>query len=330
MYDSKEWVREAFDLKNKDFNYCITYFPDRLSLETAYMAANYSVVCCFVNDDLNAEIIRVLSRLGIKLIALRCAGYDRVNLEMAATLGIPVVRVPAYSPYAVAEHAVALMLTLNRKIHRSFNRTREGNFSLDSLIGFDMHGKTIGVIGTGKIGQILVNILLGFGCNILCYDLYPNKELSGTKNVKYVELDELYAASDAISIHAPLTDKTKHMINHDAVSKMKKGVIVVNTSRGALVDTKALVDGLTSGQIGSAGLDVYEQESKYFFEDRSSEIIQDPLLARLQSLGNVIITGHQAFLTREAINNIAETTLKNIKLFQEGKKDNPNVVKAEY
>jgi len=281
-----------------------------------------------VNDQINQSVVESLSSFGIKLIAMRCAGYNNVDLDTCKKLGISVVRVPAYSPYAVAEHSIALCLSLNRKICRAHNRVREGNFSLDGLVGFDLYGKTIGVYGTGKIGHCAINIWLGFGCKVLCYDIYPSKEISALPNCKYVSLEELFAQSDVISLHCPLTPETKHIINAKTISQMKKGVMIINTSRGALINHTDLLDALEKKHVSAAGLDVYDNESGYFFEDLSNDVITDNVLIRLLSLNNVLITGHQAFLTIEALNNIASVTIDNIKLFKEGKiEGSPNFVK---
>ena len=256
---------------------------------------------------------------GVRLLALRCAGFNNVDLEAAERYGLPVVRVPRYSPYAVAEHAVALMLALNRKIHRAYWRTRDGNFSLHGLMGFDMHGKTAGIIGTGQIAKILIRILKGFGMNILAYDPYPDKRFAEETGITYTTLDGLYARSDIISLHCPLTPETKYLINADSIGKMKDGVMIINTGRGKLIHTDMLIDGLKSKKVGSAGLDVYEEEGEYFYEDKSDKIIDDDTLARLLSFNNVILTSHQGFFTKEALHNIAEVTLHNIREFLEGK-----------
>ena len=252
---------------------------------------------------------------GVKLLALRCAGFNNVDLK-AAKGKLPVVRVPAYSPYAVAEYSLALMLSLNRKIHRAYWRTRDGNFSLNGLMGFDMHGKTIGIIGTGKIARILIRLLKGFGMRILAYDLYPDMKFAGEEGISYVSLDELYRESDIISLHCPLTDQTKYMIDKDSIDKMKEGVMIINTGRGQLINTNDLIEGLKEKKIAAAGLDVYEEEGEYFYEDKSDKIIDDDVLARLLSFNNVIVTSHQAFFTKEALHNIAETTLQNIEAFR--------------
>lgn len=314
FFDSKPYDEETFNRINKRYNFELQYFKDRLKLETASLTKNYNVICTFVNDDISSEIISILKENQVSLIALRCSGYNNVELKYVYKQ-IHVVRVPAYSPYAVAEHAVALMLTLNRKIHKSYNRTKESNFTLNGLMGFDMHNKTAGIIGTGKIGKALINILLGFGMNVLAYDVYSDKDFEREKGIKYVNLDKLYTESDIISLHCPLTKESFHLINDESIAKMKDNVMIINTSRGKLIDTKALVEALKQEKISFAGLDVYEEESEYFFEDFSSSFIDDDTLSRLLSFNNVIITSHQGFFTREALDNIAETTFKNIQDF---------------
>jgi D-lactate dehydrogenase len=286
-----------------------------LNEETVSLAAGFEAVCVFVNDQMNAAVIATLESLGVRLIALRCAGYNNVDLSAAKKHGITVVRVPAYSPYAVAEHTIALMLALNRKLHRAYNRVREGNFALDGLVGFDMHGKIVGVIGTGQIGTVVAQILTGFGCPILAFDPFPNATCRSL-GVRYVELNQLFAESDIITVHCPLTPENKHLINGQALEKMKNGVMLINTSRGALLDTIVITEGLKSGRIGYLGLDVYEEEEDIFFEDRSGLILSDDVFARLLTFPNVIITGHQAFFTREALLNIAATTIDNITKFE--------------
>ena len=286
-----------------------------LSKSTASLADNAECVCAFVNDELSAEVLNQLHALGIKLIALRSAGYNHVDLDAARELGLTIVRVPAYSPHAVAEHTVALLQTLNRQIHRAHNRVREGNFSLDGLVGFDLHQKTVGIIGTGQIGTVVAKILHGFGCKLLTHDPYPNvtcQELGAN----YVELDELFARSDIITLHCPLNDDSYHLINETALEQMKDGVVLINTSRGALIDTAAIISALKTRKVSLLGLDVYEAEGDYFFHDLSSSIIQDDRLSRLMTFPNVLITGHQAFLTNEALQGIAETTLANITAFK--------------
>ena len=306
----------SFDQVNKDFNYDIKYYKGHLNKNNLVLTQGTDAVCIFVNDTADAEIIDGLAKNGVKLLALRCAGYN--NVDLAAAKGkMKIVRVPAYSPYAVAEHAVALMLSLNRKIHRAYWRTRDGNFSLHGLMGFDMHGKTAGIIGTGKIAKILIKILKGFGMNIVAYDLYPDYAFAEEQGITYTTLDELYKQSDIISLHCPLTDKTKYLINDISICKMKDNVMIINTGRGLLIHTNALIEGLKNKKIAAAGLDVYEEEGDYFYEDKSDKIIDDDVLARLLSFNNVIVTSHQAFFTKEALHNIAETTLLNVKAFME-------------
>ena len=284
------------------------------------LAQDTDVVCIFVNDTADAETIGRLAAMGVKLIALRCAGFNNVDLNAAARHRIPVVRVPAYSPYAVAEYAVALMLALNRKIHRAYWRTRDGNFSLHGLLGFDMHGKTAGIVGTGQIAKVLIRILKGFGLNILAYDLYPDREFAANEGVEYVPLEQLFRQSDIISLHCPLTEQTRYMINEKAIDQMKEGMMLINTGRGQLIHTEALIEGLKKKKIGSAGLDVYEEEAAYFYEDTSDRIMGDDMLARLLSFNNVIVTSHQGFFTREALDNIAHTTLQNVRDFSDGRR----------
>jgi D-lactate dehydrogenase len=304
----------------------LIFFPERLSETTAKLAEGCEGVCIFVNDTANEEVLRTLYKNGTRAMFLRCAGFDMIDLKVAKELDMAVTRVPAYSPYAVAEHAAALMMTLNRKIHRSFNRTREQNFRLAGLLGFDVHGKTVGVIGTGKIGALFARIAAGFGCKVLGYDVMQNPEAL-SYGVEYVSLDEIFARSDIISLHCPLFPSTKHTINAESIAKMKKGVMLINTSRGGLIDTKALVKGLTSQKIGSVGLDVFEGEGEYFYSDRSGAVIADDTLARLFTFPNVIITGHQAFFTEEALGNIAHTTMQNVKAYL-NKEELKNEVKA--
>lgn len=314
IFGAKKYDREFLNAANGSLHK-LRFFEPHLNEETAGLATGFEAVCVFVNDQVNEAVIAKLGSLGVRLIALRCAGYNNVDLSAATKHGITVVRVPAYSPYAVAEHTIALMLALNRKVHRAYNRVREGNFALDGLLGFDMHGKTVGVIGTGQIGTVVTQILNGFGCPILAFDPIPNPTC-GTLGVRYVELNELLAQSDIISLHCPLTSRNKYIINGAAIASMKAGVMLVNTSRGALLDTIAIVNGLKSGKIGSLGLDVYEEEEEIFFEDRSGLILADDVFARLLTFPNVIITGHQAFFTREALFNIAATTIGNITRFE--------------
>ncbi|MEM8718786.1 MAG: 2-hydroxyacid dehydrogenase [Cyanobacteria bacterium P01_G01_bin.39] len=316
VFSAKPYDQEFLAQVNQKYGHKLQFINPILDEQTVALAQGCEAVCVFVNDRLDRNIIETLAKQGIKLIALRCAGYNNVDLDAAAEFELTVVRVPAYSPYAVAEHAIALILTLNRKIHRAYNRVREGNFALNGLLGFDLHGRTVGIIGTGKIGQITGKILHGFGCRILAYDLYPNQEFAQDYG-EYVALDNLFSQSDIISLHCPLTPETHHLIDTQAIASMKPGVILVNTSRGGLIDTKAVIKGLKSKQIGHLALDVYERESSMFFEDLSGEIIQDDVFQRLLTFPNVIITGHQAFFTTDALTNIAETTLSNITAFED-------------
>ena len=314
VFSAKKYDREFLSAANGS-RHELRFFEPHLSEETVGLAAGFDAVCVFVNDQVNAAVIARLHSLGVRLIALRCAGYNNVDLAAAKKHGISLVRVPAYSPYAVAEHTIALMLALNRKLHRAYNRVREGNFALDSLLGFDMHGKTVGVIGTGQIGTVVAQILTGFGCPTLAFDPIPN-ETCRSLGVRYVALDELFAESDIITLHCPLTPENKYMINAAAIARMKNGVMLINTSRGALLDTLSIIDALKSGKVGYLGLDVYEEEEQIFFEDRSGLILSDDVFARLLTFPNVIITGHQAFFTREALSNIAATTIDNINRFE--------------
>lgn len=318
VFGTKSYDRESFDQANEAFGFDIHYYKGHLTPESAILAQGAAAVCIFVNDTADEEVIRALKAQRVPLIALRCAGFNNVDLNAAAREGIQVVRVPAYSPYAVAEHAVALMLSLNRKIHRAYWRTRDGNFALHGLMGFDMHGKTAGIVGTGKIAKILIRILRGFGMEVVAYDLYPDQEFAREVGMRYVTLEELYGVSDIISLHCPLSDETRYMINSSAIERMKPGVMLINTGRGQLIHTQSLIEGLKEKRVGAAGLDVYEEEGDYFYEDKSDKIIDDDTLARLLSFNNVIVTSHQAFFTREALANIAETTLSNIQEFVKG------------
>ena len=296
----------------------ILYHKGQLNRNNVVLTQGMDAICIFVHDTADTAIIEQMAGYGVKLIALRAAGYNNVDLASAKDK-LKVFRVPAYSPYAVAEHAVALMLALNRKIHRAYWRTRDGNFALHGLMGFDMNGKTAGIIGTGKIARILIRILQGFGMKVVAYDLYPDEKYAREVGISYVSLDGLYAQADMISLHVPLTDQTKNMIDAQSIAKMKEGTIIINTSRGQLIHTNALIEGLKSKKIAAAGLDVYEEEEGYFYEDQSDKIIDDDVLARLLSFNNVIVTSHQGFFTREAMHNIAETTLQNIQDFIDGK-----------
>jgi D-lactate dehydrogenase len=318
FFDTKPYDKEIFNNVNKKFNFEIKYLKYHLLPETVLMAKGYNVVCAFVNDVINKEVIEQLFDFGIPLIALRSAGYNNVEFK-AAFDKVHVVRVPAYSPHAIAEHAIALMLSLNRKIHRAYIRTRDANFALDGLMGFDMYGKTTGIIGTGRIGKVLAEILQGFGMKVLLYDIFPDYEFAKSRHLEYVDLNTMFYQSDIISLNCPLTKETEYIINASSLNKMKEGVMVINTGRGKLIKTVDLIDALKSGKVGAAGLDVYEEESEYFFEDRSSNILTDDLLARLLTFNNVIITSHQGFFTHEALSNIALTTMQNIADFNEGK-----------
>ncbi|HAM98800.1 MAG TPA: hydroxyacid dehydrogenase [Marinilabiliales bacterium] len=322
VFSTKNWVIQAFDEVNKNHSFEPSYFEARLDKKTAPLAAGHEVVCAFVNDKVDAKTLEILKTQGIKLIALRCAGFNNVDIEKAQELDIAVVRVPAYSPYAVAEHTLGLILALNRKLHKAYHRVRDGNFALDGLMGFDLHQKTIGIIGTGKIGQVFCQLIKGFGVRILAYDKYPNEELKNL-GIEYVELPKLYQQCDIISLHCPLTYETYHMINEYAIAAMKPGVMIVNTSRGPLIDSNAVIEGLKKGKVGNLALDVYEEEEALFFEDLSEKVIQDDTFVRLQTFPNVLITAHQAFFTKEAVHNIAETTFANIaEFFKTGKSAN--------
>lgn len=315
FFGAKPYDIASFDKVNEKYNYDIRYYKGHLNPNNLVLTQDADAVCIFVNDTADAAVIDTMVNNGVKLLALRCAGFNNVDLK-AAKGKLPVVRVPAYSPYAVAEYSLALMLSLNRKIHRAYWRTRDGNFSLNGLMGFDMHGKTIGIIGTGKIAKILIRMLKGFGMRILAYDLYPDMKFVEEESFSYVSLDELYRESDIISLHCPLTDQTKYMIDKNSIDKMKEGVMIINTGRGQLINTNDLIEGLKEKKIMAAGLDVYEEEGEYFYEDKSDKIIDDDVLARLLSFNNVIVTSHQAFFTKEALHNIAETTLRNIDDFR--------------
>lgn len=309
FYDTKPYDRPAFERFGAQNDIQFKFFETKLNEDTAALAAGCKAVCVFVNDDVNAAVIDKLHALGVRLVALRSAGYNNVDVRHAFGR-LHVVHVPAYSPYAVAEHAMALLLTSIRRIHKAYNRTREFNFSLNGLAGFDLHGKTVGVIGAGKIGRIFIDICKGFGMRVLVFDRFPRDD-----GLCYVPLDELLRESDIISLHCPLTDETRHLINEASIAKMKPGAVLLNTSRGGLIDGQALLQGIKDRRIGAACLDVYEEEADVFFEDRSGHILSDDLLARLISMPNVIVTSHQAFLTEEALSNIAETTVQNIRTF---------------
>ena len=307
FYDTKEYDRPSFELYGKLHDVEYKFLETKLTKDTVELARGCDAVCVFVNDTVNAVVIDRLYELGVNMIALRCAGYNNVDVRQAYKK-IHVTHVPAYSPYAVAEHAAALLLTSVRRIHKAYDRTRNFNFSINGLTGFDLHGKTVGVVGTGRIGRIFIDICKGFGMNVLAYDKFPAEGFG----INYVPLDEIFEKSDIISLHCPLTDQTRHLINADSIARMKKGVVILNTSRGALIDAEALLEGIKARKVGAACLDVYEEEADIFFEDRSGHIMDDELLSRLITMPNVIVTSHQAFLTVEALNNIAETTVGNI------------------
>ena len=311
FFDAKSYDKPSFDRFGGEQEVEFKYFEAKLNEDTVELAHGFDGVCVFVNDTVNAAVIDRLCELGVSLVALRCAGFNNVDMKHAFGR-IHVVRVPAYSPYAVAEHTMALLLTSIRRIHKAYIRSRDFNFSLNNMTGFDLHGKTVGVIGTGRIGRVFIDICRGFGMKVLCYDKFPAQGLDNGDTIRYVEPDELFANSDIISLHCPLTEETYHIIDETALNKCKKGVVLLNTSRGALVDAEALLAGIKSRKVGAACLDVYEEESDLFFEDNSGHILEDDTLARLISMPNVIVTSHQAFLTEEALSNIAETTVNNI------------------
>jgi len=309
FFSTQSYDRTYFSRFNNGHE--LVFFDAPLNEQTVNLAAGFGTVCAFVNDVLNTSVIAQLANNGVQLIAMRCAGYNNVDLQAAALHKIPVVRVPAYSPFAVAEHAVAMILTLNRKTHKAYNRVREGNFSLERLTGFDLHGKIVGVIGTGKIGHVFTDIMLGFGCRILTFDVVANRDLEA-KGVEYLPLVKLLPQCDIISLHCPLNDQTKHIINAQTLGMMKKGVMLINTSRGALINASDVITALKSGKVGYLGIDVYEQEEGVFYENLSEEIIQDDVLLRLLTFPNVLVTSHQAFFTATALRNISETTMRNI------------------
>lgn len=317
FFDAKPHDIASFEKPLSDAGIDVKYFDTHLNRDTAWLAYGYDAVCVFVNDVIDKKVVDILhDECGVKVIVLRCAGYNNVDLEACAGK-LPVFRVPAYSPYAVAEHAMALLLTINRRTHKAYARTRDFNFSLTNLCGFDLHGKTVGIVGAGKIGRVFADICKGFGMRVLTYDKYPapNSEL------EYVELNQIFTEADIISLHCPLTDETRHMVNRETIAMMKKGVIIINTSRGGLIDTDALIDGLLARHIGAACLDVYEEEADVFFEDRSGHIMDDEKLVRLIAMPNVLVTSHQAFLTNEALDNIASVTVGNLQKFQAGESD---------
>lgn len=313
FFDTKEYDKNLFDEYNKNYGYEITYLESKLNSETAPLAKGFDVVCIFVNDVVDKKTIKILKGCKVKLIALRCAGFNNVDIKNLD--GLTAVRVPAYSPYAVAEHTVALLLSIDRKIYKAYQRTRKYNFTLNGLLGFDIHGKTVGVIGAGKIGKVFINIMNGFGAKVLAYDKFIDEDLAKKMNFKYVDLDTLYKESDIISLHCPLTDENYKMINEESLSKMKDGVILINTSRGKLIDTRSLINKLETGKIGGLGLDVYEDEEEFFLNDMSNSFVRDEELSILLTMPNVVVTSHQAFFTKEALDNIAKTTCENIEEF---------------
>jgi D-lactate dehydrogenase len=327
FFSTKPYDQQSFRAANAAYQHELVFFEARLTSDTAGLAAGFGAVCAFVNDQLDAPVLRQLAADGVRTIALRSAGFNHVDLPVAQELGLTVVRVPAYSPYAVAEHTIGMILALNRKIHRAYNRVREGNFALEGLLGFDLHGRTAGVVGTGRIGAVVTRILHGFGCELLVHDPYPNADVVAI-GARYVELPELYRRSDLITLHCPLTPQTRHLINAVALEQMRPGVMLINTSRGGLIDTPAVVDALKAGTIGYLGLDVYEEETGLFFEDKSGSVIQDDVFSRLLTFPNVLVTGHQAFFTRQALVAIADTTLRNIRDI-ETTGASPNVVTAD-
>jgi len=318
FFSAKPYDKESFNKQNEQFGFELEYYETHLGPHIINAVENTDAVCVFVNDRVNTQVIESLAKKGVKVIALRCAGFNNVDLQTAKANGIKVCRVPAYSPEAVAEHAVAMLLTLNRKTHKAYNRVREQNFSLNGLLGFDVHNKTVGVIGTGNIGKAFCKIMLGFGCKVIGYDVAANKELENL-GVKFVPITEILKQSDIISLHCPLNDQTQHIVNSNSIAFMKKGVMLINTSRGGLIDTKAVIDALKSKHIGYLGIDVYEQEEKLFFRDLSANIIEDDTIQRLMSFPNVLVTAHQAFFTTEALQQIADVTLNNVKDIIAGK-----------
>jgi D-lactate dehydrogenase len=318
FFSTKPYDKESFTKQNERFGFELEFLETHLGPHSTNAIDKSDAICVFVNDKVNEQVIEALAKKGVKIIALRCAGFNNVDLAAAKAHGIKVCRVPAYSPEAVAEHAVAMLLTLNRKTHKAYNRVREQNFSLDGLLGFDVHGKTVGVVGTGNIGKAFCKIMRGFGCRVVAYDIIANKELEAL-GVEFLPVMDVFKQADIISLHCPLNDQTKHLVNKETLPLMKKGVMLINTSRGGLIDTRAVIDALKSKQIGYLGIDVYEQEEKLFFRDLSASIIEDDTIQRLMSFPNVLVTAHQAFFTAEALQQIADVTLTNIKDLSEGK-----------
>ncbi|MBB34483.1 MAG: hydroxyacid dehydrogenase [Hirschia sp.] len=316
VFSTKPYDRQFLTDANGGAGHELTFLEPRLSVETAPLAAGADAVCVFVNDVVDRPVLEKLGQQGVRLVALRCAGFNNVDLAAARDLGISVCRVPAYSPHSVAEHTLALILSLNRNIHRAYNRVREGNFALDGLLGFDLHGKTVGVVGTGKIGATVLEILKGFGCVLKAYDVAPDPDCVAM-GVAYVSLEEVFAVSDVVTLHCPLTPDTHHMVDEALLARARTGLMLINTGRGALIDTRAVIGALKSGHLGSLGIDVYEEEAELFFEDLSNFVLRDDLFARLLTFPNVLITGHQAFFTREALSGIAETMIANVTAFQD-------------
>ncbi|QSQ12281.1 2-hydroxyacid dehydrogenase [Myxococcus landrumensis] len=318
VFDTHRYDRGALEEANAQFGHALSFLEPRLTLQTARLAEGFQAVCSFVNDRVDAPTLEVLREVGVRLIATRSAGYNHIDLEAARRLDMRVTRVPEYSPHAVAEHAVTLVLSLNRHIPRAFARVRDWNFSLEGLVGFDLAGKTVGVVGTGRIGRVAARIFRGFGCDVVCFDVAPDAAFAREVGARYVPLEALFSAADVISLHVPLTPGTRHMVDAKSLARMKRGVMLINTGRGALIDSRALIDALKSGHVGAAGLDVYEEEEGIFFQDLSGQVLQDDVLARLLTFPNVLVTSHQAFLTREALVSIARTTLASVRAFERG------------
>jgi D-lactate dehydrogenase len=328
VFSTRPYDQRFLEEANERHGHELTFLEPRLDASTAQLANGHDAVCGFVNDQIDAEVIDLLADCGVKMITLRSAGFNNVDLPAAAARHLTVARVPAYSPYAVAEHTVALMLATQRRLGRAYNRVRDGNFALDGLLGFDLRNKRIGIVGTGQIGQIVARIMRGFGCSLRAYDPYPNNNVRDV-GVRYVDLDTLFAECDVITLHAPLTPDTYHLINEESLAKMRPGVMIVNTSRGALIDTPAVIEGLKSGHVGNLALDVYEEEADLFFEDLSDRVIQDDVFSRLLTFPNVFITAHQAFFTEEALTNIAEATLGNAAAFEAGERSGNELTEEE-
>ena len=329
VFSTKSYDKEFLDKANDEGRHELAYFESSLKSKSVRLAENYDAVCVFVNDMVSDEVIENLAKLNVKLIVLRCAGFNNVDISSASKYGIKVLRVPAYSPTTVAEHAAALILTLNRKTHKAYNRVREGNFSIERLIGFELSGKTVGVIGTGKIGAAFASIMNGFGCKVIAYDKFPNEKLKNGL-VNYLSIEDLFANSDIISLHCPLTPQSHHLINEKSLEFMKNGVMIINTSRGKLIDTDAAIEALKTGRIGYLGIDVYEQEEKLFYKDLSEIIIRDDKISRLMTFPNVLVTAHQAYFTDKAMTQIAQTTIQNLSDFENGQINGENEVKASY